>query len=189
MFDVLGTLITGVLSGGATGLLGVLIQRFFDFKHKQQEIEIVKLQLANSIELAKMETERTLKAAEIDMEGKLAVSDGEVMQASFRHDAASYLNPAAQTKRGFVGSILAMAMGAVDFLRGILRPGMTAYLCWLVTVMFFWVRELAASHGLSLTPDQVMQLMVQVIATILYVFTTTALWWFGARPPKNKGDR
>ena len=45
--------------------------------------------------------------------------------------------------------------------------------------------ELAVQHGLTLTAEQVMHLMVQIIATILYVFTTCALWWFGARPPKQ----
>lgn len=186
MFEILGTLLAGVLSGGATGLLGVLIQRWFDHKNRQQDIDMLKLQLANAVELSKLETERASRVAEADMQARFAEADADVLQASFRHDAASYLAPEAQRRKGWVGGIVTLLMGLVDFMRGILRPGMTAYLCWLTTIMFWWVRELADRHGLSLTADQVMQLMVQIIATILYVFTTSALWWFGTRPPRQK---
>ncbi len=185
MLEILGTLLTGVLSGGATGLIGVVIQRYFDFKNKEQEIEVVKLQLENAKELAKIESERSTRVAEMDMEARFVEADGRVMEASFKSDAASYLAPTAQTRKGWVGAAVTLLMGLVDFMRGVLRPGMTAYLCALVTVMFFWVRDLASAHGLNLSADQVMQLMLQVIATILYVFTTSALWWFGSRPPKT----
>lgn len=186
MYEILGTLLAGVLSGGATGLLGVLIQRFFDHKSKAQDLEQLRMQLDNAKELARIEGERSTRVAELDMEARFAEADAGVMQASFAHDAASYLAPDSQRRKGWAGSLVTLLMGVVDFMRGVLRPGMTAYLCWLTTIMFWWVRELAERHGLTLTAEQVMSLMVQIIATILYVFTTCALWWFGARPP-NRG--
>lgn len=188
MLELIGTLVTGILSGGATGLIGVGLQRYFDFKAKQQEIEVVRLQLENAKELAKIEGERSTRVAEMDMEARFSEADSRSMVASFQADKASYLDPAAQQRKGFVGGAVVFLMGVVDFCRGILRPGMTAYMCGLVTVMFFWVRELAAQYGLKLTSDQTVQLMTQIISTILYVFTTTSVWWFGARPPKQKGD-
>ena len=187
MFEVLGTLITGVLSGGATGLLGVLIQRYFDLKNKQQDIELTKLQLANNIELSKMETERTVRVSELEMEGTRYEADAAVMRASFDHDRANYLDPQAQRRKGFVGGVVTLLMGFVDFLRGVLRPGMTAYLCALVTVMFYWARDLAEQHGYHLTAEQAYSLVLQIVATILYCWTTATLWWFGTRPTKDKG--
>jgi hypothetical protein len=186
MNDLVTSVLGAVFSGGATGLLGVLIQRWFDFKHKQQEIEVVKLQLENAKELAQIEAGRSTRVAEMDMEARFVEADAAVMQASFKHDQASYLLPEAQQRKGFVGGLIVFMMASVDFLRGILRPGMTAYLCGLVTVMFFWVRNLAASYGMSLSADQAFQLMLQIILTILYVFSTCTTWWFGARPPKTK---
>lgn len=183
MFEILGTLLTGVLSGGATGLIGVLIQRWFDHKAKAQDLEQLRMQLDNAKELARIEGERSTRVAELDMEARFAEADASTLQASFRHDAAAYLAPQAQARKGWLGAFVTLLMAVVDFMRGILRPGMTAYLCWLTTIMFWWVRDLATTYGLTLTPEHVMQLMVQIIATILYVFTTTALWWFGARPP------
>ena len=187
MFDVLGTLITGVLSGGATGLFGVLIQRYFDLQHKKQEIEQFRLQLANNIELAKMESERAVRVSEIGLEGVQAQADASIMTASFRHDNANYLDAQAQRRTGFVGGLVTFMMAVVDFLRGILRPGMTAYLCALVTVMFLWARDLAEKHGYHLSAEQAYSLVLQIVATILYCWTTATLWWFGTRPPKFKG--
>ena len=188
MIEILASVLGAVFSGGATGLLGIGIQRWFDFKNRQQDIEITKLQLANAIELAKMETERATRVAEMDMEARFVEADAAVMQASFRHDSASYLNPEAQRRKGFIGAFVTLLMALVDFLRGILRPGMTAYLCGLVTVMFFWVQSTSERYGMNLTPEQAFQMMMQIIATILYAFTVSTTWWFGTRPPKQKTD-
>ncbi len=186
MFEILGTLLTGVLSGGATGLLGVLIQRYFDLQHKRQEIEIVRLQLANAVELARMETDRAIITEDMRMQAQFAEADARIMTASFQHDAATYLDAQAQRRQGFMGALVTLMMALVDFLRGILRPGMTAYLCALVTLMFFWARDLAQAHGYHMTAEQAYGLVLQIVATILYCWTTATLWWFGTRPPKGK---
>jgi hypothetical protein len=187
MLEILGTLLTGVLSGGATGLIGVLIQRYFDLQHKKQDIEITRLQLANTIELARMETDRAVRTGEQELEGKFAEADARIMAASFAHDAATYLAPHAQARKGWLGGLVTLMMAMVDFLRGILRPGMTAYLCALVTLMFFWARDLAERHGYHMTAEQAFHLVLQIVATILYCWTTATLWWFGTRPPKQGG--
>lgn len=43
-------------------------------------------------------------------------------------------------------------------------------------------------EGMNLTPEQAFQMMMQIIATILYAFTVSTTWWFGTRPPKQKTD-
>lgn len=188
MIEILTSVLGAVFSGGATGLLGIGIQRWFDFKNRQQDIEITKLQLANAIELAKLEADRATRVSEMDMEARFVEADAGVMQASFRHDAANYLSPEAQKRKGWVGGFVITLMALVDFLRGVLRPGMTAYLCGLVTVMFFWVQSTSERYGMSLAPEQSFQMMMQIIVTILYVFTVSATWWFGTRPPKQRND-
>lgn len=196
MFDLLGMLVSGVLSGGATGLIGVGIQRWFDFKNRQQDIEIVKLNLANVVELSKLESDRiasqvdaTMHQSDNQLEARIAEADSESMQASFAADSAQYLDKTAQRKKGWVANTTMLMMAMVDFARGMLRPGMTLYLCVLVTLMFNWVKQLASQYGITMSADQVVGLITQIISTVLYVFTTITLWWFGSRPPKGKTDR
>ena len=50
---------------------------------------------------------------------------------------------------------------------------MTAYLCGLVTVMFFWVQSTSRRYSMTLTPEQAFQMVMQVSVTILYVFTVS----------------
>lgn len=192
MLSILGTLLTGILSGGATGLLGVLLQRYFDLQHKKQEIEIVRLNLANSIELAKMESERAqirahadVELADRDLSARVVEADAKAMQAAFDADKATYTEKGYTLRPGWAPVVVGFLMGLVDFLRGIVRPGMTLYLCVLVTYMFVWVKDLATVYGVKMTPDQVLELMTHIIATILYVFSVCTLFWFGTRPPKS----
>ena len=72
-----------------------------------------------------------------------------------------------------------LMMATVDFLRGILRPGMTAYLCALVTAVYVMTREKLRVE--DLTAEQAIELFRYIVATILYVWTTITLWWFGTR--------
>jgi hypothetical protein len=192
MLEIIGMIFTGVFSGGATGLLGVLLQRYFDFKNRQQDIEIVKLNLANSIELSKMESER-LKTrldserdiAEIEGRTEEYVSDNKLIEASYENDQASYIDKEALRKPGKAAGFVLVIMGIVDFLRGILRPGMTIYLCVVVTMMFFWARDLMQQNNTLLTASALESLVMQIITTILYVFTTASVWWYGARGTYN----
>lgn len=196
MFDLMGMLVSGVLSGGATGLIGVLIQRWFDFKNRQQDIEIVKLNLANAVELSKLESDRAnvraqveLELSENELEQRTIEAENTSLQMSYAADQATYLNQSAQSRAGWVGNLIVLMMALVDFARGMLRPGMTIYLCVLVTLMFAWAKQLADQYGVHITERLVMDVITQIIATILYVFTTITLWWFGSRPPKGKTDK
>ncbi len=208
MFEILGTLLSGVLSGGATGLLGVLFQRYFDFKAKGQEIQIVAMNLANAIEVKKLEGEQLLqqiagrlKVTEAEVAGHVAVAQEEragveaqaraeeiaaeaeaeakMYQASVDNDAAHYLDKDAQ-KNWWA----ALMMGMVDWLRGMTRPVLTCYLIILTHIMFNWARELAAKHGEVMTPADLKQIIMVIVTTILYLATVATVWWFGTRPPK-----
>lgn len=207
MLAILSMLLSGVLSGGATGLLGVLLQRFFDMKNRQQDIELHKLTMQNNIELARMESEReAAKAAsmeritaiqgetqehvaEMDLQARESEAAERSLVASYEADQAKYLDRSAQQRKGKVGAVVVILMALVDFLRGTLRPGLTVYLTAIVTFLFLQVKAMVEAHGQVLTGDQAMQLLTQIIATILYCFTTCVVWWFGSRPPKQKGDR
>jgi len=203
MLDLITTLLGGVLSGGATGLLGVLLQRFFDLKHKQQEVEVVKLNLANSIELSKMENERAqiranadTAAAQIQADGAYAVAEQETqareaeaesrnLQAAFDADKSTYLLPAAQLQKGFWGTVITMLMALVDFMRGALRPLLTAYFVVLTTYIFVWTADLTKASG-ALSQEQVNHIVVMIITNVLYLSTVSALFWFGTRPPNKQ---
>lgn len=195
MLAILGTLISGVISGGATGLLGVLLQRWFDLKNRDRDIQIVQLNHQNALALAGMESERARIRADADMaiadreaEAKEEEAASRSLVASYEHDKANYLQPEAQKRKGWVGASVTLMMALVDFLRGVLRPGLTIYLTGIVTMMFLTLMDMLRTRGHVFDNGELLTLLAQIVATLLYCFTTCVVWWFGTRPPKKTGD-
>lgn len=187
MFAILGTLISGVLSGGATGLLGVILQRYFDLKGRDKDLALLTLQHQQALALAQIESERAHIRADADMyaadreaDAKESEADARSLVASYDNDRAAYLDPSAQKTSKFARTMFTI----VDSVRGLIRPILTLYMVILATMMFMWARELAGDK--AITPDAAVQLIGQIVATILYLTTACVLWWFGSRPPKQK---
>jgi hypothetical protein len=182
MFELIGAGLTGILTGGATGLLGVGIQRFFDWMKLKQDIEKMRLQFDHDIALRKVDAEimaqewaaRT-KVAEVEAAGREAVADSQAFAASFQTEPARYSEGIKPTRgQGWLLVLL-------DVLRGIVRPGLTLYLCWIATMMYEESRAVLALADLTTDTKLVMSVYTQIVFTLLYLFTTCVLWWFGTR--------
>ena len=182
MLELIGTGIMGILSGGATGLLGVGIQRLADYWNKKQDLEKLKLQYDHEANMrdkdaAIMEQEwaaRT-KVAEVEGASREAVADAGAFAASFGMEPTRYSEG---VKPGKVAGFLLVLLDAI---RGIVRPGLTLYLCWIATMMYEESRAVLAIADLPTNTDLVMNVYQQIVFTLLYLFTTCVLWWFGTR--------
>jgi hypothetical protein len=196
MIDIISAVLTSVLGGGATGLLGVFIQRWFDSRAKNADLQVMRLQLEAARETRAMELEAQARMAEradaaralqaqMEAHQREVAADAATYAASMSADRATYTPPEAVGKHRLV----AYAMGAVDFVRGLMRPGVTAYTLALLTAVFVWVRDMYMRAGLTMTPDQVHQLAMQCVGTVFYLAVTTVVWWFGVRPAQPPGAR
>ncbi len=177
------TILGSILGGGATGLLGIIAQRWADYKNKQLDIELTKTKFEHERDMRRADAEimaqewaaRT-KVAEVEAAGKEAVADSQAFAASFAMEPTRYSEGVKPTRgQGWV-------LVALDAVRGAVRPVLTVYLCVLTTLVYVQARELLA--GEDLTPDNAIELVRLVINTILYLTTTCVLWWFGTR---NRG--
>lgn len=195
--ELLGILFSTVLGGGATGLLGIFIQRYFDNKGKAQELELIKENNRLAEALADKENARAAISAralehQADQEriGRIgqaaeerqaveAQADAATRQASYDNDAARFLTP------GVLGSKskpVLLAMAFVDAVRGLIRPVLTGYLVWISHAMYSDLQRLLAIKGDELETAVVKELLVMVIQTLLYLASTAMTWWFGSRP-------
>lgn len=190
---ILGTIIAGVLSGGATGLLGVLIERVFGFLNAKNELAKLRLQHEQALALANIESARAERRAEADeriadrqAEAAEEAAYARAMVASYEHDRATYLPQGTLTAKHWAAKFAVAGFALVDIARGLIRPGMTVYLCVVVTVMWQSMQAELALVNAQPTAAQLMELRAQITATILYCATTCVVWWFGARAPQNK---
>lgn len=180
MLELLGTVISSVVGGGATGLLGVLLQRWFDFKNKTQDIEILKLKHVQELEMRKQDLEMNKqewegrnRVAVTEGESAMGVADAEALAASYLVDKATYAT-------GKLTRTATAWMVFVDVVRGLIRPFLTLYLVILTHVVYEKV-SLMLDPSTSLTNVEKLEVLKLVIGTILYLTVTCVLWWFGTR--------
>ena len=188
MFEFLGGLVTSILGGGVTGILGVAVQRIADYKNKRLDLELSKQKFDHEIAMRRADAEimaqewaaRT-KVAEVEAAGKEAVADSQAFAASFNLEPQQYASGASMSPGQ------AWLMVILDFVRGIVRPSLTMYLCVLTTLVYIEARRTLG--GTAVTSQEALELMKMVVGTILYLATTCVLWYFGTRnkqaPPKR----
>lgn len=188
-----------VLGGGATGLLGVLFQKYFDYKTKQADIELVRVNNEHARLLAEMDMRKAERAAQAtehvadaQAEAQVRTAEQEAIAkaeeaaakqyiASMEQDRATYLDAQAQSRSRFAR----IMMTIVDSVRGLIRPVLTLYLVVLATVMFYWARDLAGQQS-ALSADAAGAIVVQIVNTLLYLASTCVVWWFGVRPTQKE---
>lgn len=173
-------LLTSVLSGGLTGILGAGLQRFADFMNKKQDIAIMKMKFENELAMRRIDGEmmdkewaaRT-KVAEVEGAAATEVAKDAAFGKSFAMEPKMY---SADVKPGAIGGGMLIFL---DFIRGIVRPGLTIYLCVLTTMIYFQARAVLADKPLS--PQEALTLTATIVDTILYLFTSVVMWFFGVR--------
>jgi hypothetical protein len=180
MFEIIGTLLGSVLSGGATGLIGVALQRFADFKNKQLDIQLAKQKFEQDVALKQLDMQMMEKewagrvqVAQTEAEAAADAAASKAFEASYAMEPKRYSEG---VKPGKVGGFMLILL---DLFRGVVRPALTVYLCVLTTLIYYQARELVGQENLS--PEQALQIEHLIVGTILYLTTTCVLWWFGTR--------
>jgi hypothetical protein len=150
-------ILLGLLTGGATGLIGTAlsgVMKFFTNKQEQShELKVMDMELKHMDK----EAEVALKIEEKKQEGKEA-------QAAWAGLEASYREAGQRWSTGDSSWIV-----FVDVVRGLMRPLLTLCLVVLMGTIYFL-------HG-----PQNPGMQEQIVATVLYLATSSVLWWFGSR--------
>tara|TARA_E500000305_G_scaffold36667_2_gene27937 strand:- start:3065 stop:3523 length:459 start_codon:yes stop_codon:yes gene_type:complete len=122
MFEMLTT----VLTGGATGILGTVIGKGFSFIDNWQKEKANDKEHTRTIELYKVQAELKLEEKEKEMEAQMQVAEIGLRSASYGHDQ----------------SVGKSSRWAVNVLR-MVRPAITGGLIILVGVIYFATDDLA----------------------------------------------
>lgn len=181
LLDTIGSIAGNVLSGGVTGVLGVAVQRVADYKNKQLDLELNKQKLDNDLAMKEadyrimtQEWAARSKIAETEAVQKTEASADQAFSASFNEPQRYSASATALTPGQ------AWLLVLLDFIRGIVRPGLTLYLSLVATLLYWQTRQLVP----TVDPHEATQLMATIVDSLLYLTTTCVTWWFGTR---NKG--
>lgn len=182
-----------IVSGGATGLLGVVFQRFFDWLNVKANLQRDKLKYDHEgnmkdkdAAIMAQEWAARTKVAQIEGDTTKDVAASKAFEASMFHEPDHYT--VGEAPKNWMGTFGWFMLACTDVLRGIVRPALTLYLCVLVTGI--WVEAQSLINKEDLEPAQALAIVTLLVDTILYVWTTCTLWWFGTRnaqqPPKPR---
>lgn len=186
LVDVLGSIGGALLGGGATGLVGIIVQRIADHKNKKLDIEAAREKMAHEVALRKADAEimaqewaaRT-KVAEVEAASRESVAEAQAFAASFNEPQMYSASVKPSKGQGWVFVFL-------DLLRGMVRPMLTVYLCVIVTLMYRHHLDIMREFGERISPEQAVDMVQKITGTILYLTTTCVLWWFGTRNKAKK---
>lgn len=169
ILEILGA----IFSGGATGIIGVIAQRYFDYKNAKLQIELENTKTANAIAIAKVNMEATKVEWEARQKVEETKGDSAAFTKSIWEETPRYSHPSTLTP------MQQWVMVMLDACRGIVRPLLTVYLCSLTTYVWFQVRSVMGAEDLDIVAA--LEVWKMVVGTILYLTTTVVLWWFGTR--------
>jgi hypothetical protein len=186
--------------GAATGLIGNIVSGVFKYKTAQLELQKQEKEWEFKEKMVRAETEAMIQETKANIAIEKAKIEGEIEIA----DTNAYvLSQTEGNKKSFdnkwvdkffetegrwkyltypIGVLVASAFGFVDFLRGIMRPSLTAYLVGLTTYITILAWEVMEKAGLDkFKPEQAALLFDNVTNIIIYLTVSCVTWWFGDR--------
>ena len=181
ILGVVGDIATNIFSGGLTGLAGVGLSMFKDIAMKKLSLQELKMKFDNAVQLREIdnkmmqwEWENRLKVAQVEAERELSVEEQRAFAKSFESDNIQYSAKVKPT------GAQAWLLIFIDLVRAIIRPGMAIGLFVLTCLLYKEMYEIAGGWT-SLTQDQAFDLVMRIVNTILYLFTTCVTWYYGVR--------
>lgn len=184
MLDLFGNVLTAIVGGGATGLLGSVISTFSSYMTAKENNRHKEAMADHDRKLAELEANRTMTIARTEADAAITVADAELQAASYKHDAATYSGEAVKGLRGWFGQVARFWLAMVDVARGFIRPAATIYFIGLTSYLTIVAVNLLGSMGENELQAMAVALVPQVFVVILYITTTIIFWWFGVRPTR-----
>jgi hypothetical protein len=193
ILDAVGGVLGSVVSGGVTGILGVVVQRIADFKNKQLDLKGKELDIqlaeknnAHEREMRKIDAEIVAQEHAARTQIALTEATAKTDVAETKAFASSFNEPIRYSEKVQPNSGQGWMLVILDFIRGTVRPGLTIYLSILTTLVYV---KASAQMDRALDGIQYFKVLESIIDTIMYLNTTCVLWWFGTRnrgkPPKS----
>ena len=185
--------------GGVTGLIGNVVGGWFKLKQAKLDAEIRKADRAHDIAMINaetkamiMEAKANIKVTQAQVEGAIDLKDAEAfMQSQTEGNKALFSNKWIDSLMSVEGwwriitlplaSLVAFLFGFVDFLRGLIRPALTVYLCGVTTWVTWMAWEIMQKEELTFTALQAVEIFNDTTSIVTYLTVSCVTWWFGDR--------
>ena len=181
--------LTSVIAGGATGLIGSVITTGFNFFNQKQKNkhDLAVLEMESKIMIE--ETKAEIAVTEAKVAGEIQNTEAETFRESVQQNAVKALSAETLTSLAenkgtrWVAAFIALLLGILDFIKGMIRPSVTVYMLILITMFYMSAKSIVDKAGVEMSLTEAQALMQHIVSTGLYIGTTVIFWWFGERGP------
>jgi hypothetical protein len=193
-------IITAIFGGGITGIIGTVTTAVINYKTQKikNEHEVAMERIKIDTMKAQAEIAKGL-VSEVGKEVKDAMASATEVQDSIAYGksqqygneqvfSSNWIEKLLQVKGWTswisfpIAYIIIILFGVVDFLKGLMRPGITLYMMvastW-ITYLTYGILEKAGIEKLEVA--EALNVFNGVIVVIIYLTISCVTWWFGDR--------
>jgi len=181
-----------IILGGVTGLVGNIITAWSNFKTQKLKNEHDEAMYSFKIQELGAKTDAAIKITEAKISGAVELADSEAFKVAQEEGnkqsfSDSWIDKLFSVEGWLsylatpVAVLLAMLLGAVDVLKGIMRPGLTLYLTAITTWLTWTAYDILQQVGATMTSQQALDIYNQVTSIVIYLTVSCVTWWFGDR--------
>ncbi len=185
--------------GMATGLIGNVVGGIFKFKTAKLQKEIQAAQNTHALAMVKAESDAMIAEAKAN----IAITRAQVEGAIDLEDARAFVSAQKEgNKQMFshkwidmlmnvqgkwqlitlpIAMLLSVMFAFTDFIRGLIRPALTIYLCGVTTWITMMAWDIMQKYGIELSATQALTTFGEVTGVVTYLTISAVTFWFGDR--------
>lgn len=181
--------------GGLTGLFGSVVTSVTNYKTQKlkndHDVVLAKIEIermSKESEMMLAEIQANLQITQVQTEASIDLADAEVYKTGIQAASVKTLSDKVHEKlfssgrAGVVaGVFIALMLGVVDFLRAVIRPGLTVYLVGLTSWLTVIAWRIIESHNSTISAAQAVLIFRDVSRIVIYLTVMAVTWWFGDR--------
>jgi len=192
---ILGLLSTA-LSGGLVGIFGSLFTNILTFFNQRQknkhdlslrEMDLKEISANKEFMLA--EAQANIQITKTQVEGAVELQESVAFTESQKSAMTSLFKPSYMDRlmekggwwNNLVCSIIAFLFGTVDFIKHILRPGMTVFISIIFALICMESWEILSQGGYEWTMDKAVAIITMMVDAVVYLTLMVWGWWFSDR--------
>jgi ABC-type multidrug transport system fused ATPase/permease subunit len=173
--------------GVVTGLVGNITTSFFNMRAQKEKNKHELAMVDAETKAMIAETNANIRVSEVELQQELEKADAEIYSESQKQGQkkameSGLLEKLFESKWTLpVGVLLAFLLGIVDFLKHLMRPGLTGYLVFLTSWLTYEAAQIIQTKQELLTASMALDLFNNVVNIIIYLTVSVVTWWFGDR--------
>jgi hypothetical protein len=194
----LGTVASGVLSfftgggssavsaigGGIIGGIASIFRMKHDYKMKALDLEDKKDQRKHDENILMKEIAGAENLQKLKAEETTTKKEYEGLVASIKSDMATFSQGFADKMSPTAASFVGIILGFVDFIRGLVRPGIAIYSTYFMFNKIWRMIPVKTWQLMFADKDLASQMAIATLNACIFISTTAISWWFGSRPSK-----